>query len=287
MAPNASDPKDLKLVLNPARRKALLALLGGIVSQMRKKIEISFEASTDDQIAPLFHNSEATGAVNDPERERMRKLDARIEKNLTSPKMLALREDALAYFDRWSRQVRNLMKTTCEGPEDPRSEQRRQEFNAARNPPPPVYTAENSNPEDPTAVAKAKADELLEAKDILMMHEMYPPVQTRLTTISKQDRICVISCLVLALLSLGHYSAHSRVLLCYLTSSLDVPLSILTTEETEIAQTLMLASKTLSADEETKKRQADNATSRKWKVGLASVGGALVIGITGGIAAPL
>ena len=289
MAPNASDPKDLKLVLNPARRKALLALVGGIISQMRSKIELSFEVSATDQIAPLFHNPEQARnpSPNDQEQERRRQVDARMERALSNPKMMALKQDALSYFDRWSREVRNMMRTTCEGPEDPRAEQRRREFNAARNPPPPVYDIALHNPKDPEAIEKAEAAELLETKDMSMLQSMYPPVQTRLTTISKQDRVCVISCMILSLLSLGQYSAHSRVLLCYLTSSLAVPLSILTTEETEIAQTLMLASKTLSADDETRKRQTENAVSRKWKVGLASVAGAVVIGVTGGIAAPL
>lgn len=49
----------------------------------------------------------------------------------------------------------------------------------------------------------------------------------------------------------------------------------------------MLASKSLTADAETQKRQAENASSRRWKVGLASIAGAAVIGITGGLAAPV
>ena len=137
------------------------------------------------------------------------------------------------------------------------------------------------------AIAEAEAREIEEAKDISALQNMYPPITTRLTTISKEDRICVISCMVLLLLSLGHYSAHSRVLLCYLTSSFALPMSILTKEETEIARTLLLASKELSADAETQKRREDNASARRWKVGLASVAGAAVIGITGGIAAPI
>jgi hypothetical protein len=76
-------------------------------------------------------------------------------------------------------------------------------------------------------------------------------------------------------------------LLCYLTSSFELPLSILTNEETEITRTLLLASKALSADAETQKRRDENASARRWKVGLASVAGAAVIGITGGIAAPI
>jgi len=40
--------------------------------------------------------------------------------------------------------------------------------------------------------------------------------------------------------------------------------------------------------EATAKNQASNdAASRRWKVGLATVGGAVLIGVTGGLAAPL
>lgn len=158
---------------------------------------------------------------------------------------------------------------------------------AARTPGPPPYTRVSSDVKDITAEIEAEARELRQAEEISLMQSLYHPIPTRLTTISKEDRICVISCMVLLLLSLGHYSAHSRVFLCYLTSAFAIPLSVLTSEETDIAKTLILASKALTADDETKKRQAQNASSRRWKVGLASVAGAAVIGITGGLAAPV
>jgi hypothetical protein len=43
----------------------------------------------------------------------------------------------------------------------------------------------------------------------------------------------------------------------------------------------------MTADEETKKKIAETKDSRKWKVGLATVAGATIIGVTGGMAAPL
>ncbi len=93
--------------------------------------------------------------------------------------------------------------------------------------------------------------------------------------------------MILLLLSLGHYSAHSRVLLLHLTSSLALPLAILANEETQISQTLLQASLTLNADPQLQAQAAENASSRRWKVGLASLAGAAVIGITGGLAAPV
>ncbi|KAH7413178.1 hypothetical protein BKA64DRAFT_347221 [Cadophora sp. MPI-SDFR-AT-0126] len=300
MAPNASDPKDLKLVLNPARRRALSVLMGSIIAHMRSQIEASFDGPQP-EAAPLFLGGSTSrdNSVSpspsplaspslDPEAEaRQRRLEARLERSLSTPKLQELQKNALFYFDTWAAEVRGQFRKTCDGPDDPRSEQRRRDWMAARNPAPPPYSAESSDVKDVAAEVEAEAREIQEAKDVSLLQSHYHPIPTRLNTISKEDRTCVISCLVLLLLSLGHYSAHSRVLLCYTTSAFALPLSVLTKEETEIAQTLLLASKTLTADAETKKRQAENASSRRWKVGLASVAGAAVIGITGGLAAPI
>jgi hypothetical protein len=283
MAPNASDPKDLKLVLNPAKRKALSLLLGTIISHMRFKIEQSFNPSPDAEIAPPRDQPQ------DPEEEaRQRRLEARLERPLSTPKLQELKKAALFYFDTWSNEVHQQFKKTCDSSEDPRSEQRRKEWQAMRNPTPPAYTRNSDiDTKNPELEAQIETKELEEAKEVTLLQSQFHPIQTRLTTISKEDRICVISCMVLVLLSLGHYSAHSRVLLCYLTSALAVPLSVLTTEEKEVAQALLLASKTLTADAETQKRRTENASSRRWKVGLASVAGAAIIGVTGGLAAPI
>jgi hypothetical protein len=290
MAPSASDPKDLKLVLNPAKRRALSILLGSIISHMRFKIEQSFNPSPDPKVAPLLVDPiPRDQPFQDPEEEaRQRRLEARLERSLSTPKLQELKKSALFYFDNWANEVHQQFTAICGGSEDPRSEQRRREWQSTRNPAPPAYTRSSDiDTKNPELEAQIEAKELEEAKDVAALQSQYHPIPTRLTTISKDDRVCVISCMVLVLLSLGHYSAHSRVLLCYLNSALAVPFSVLITEETEIAKTLMLASKALSADAETQKRQAENASSRRWKVGLASIAGAAVIGITGGLAAPV
>jgi hypothetical protein len=55
----------------------------------------------------------------------------------------------------------------------------------------------------------------------------------------------------------------------------------------KVAQGLLEAAKHMSGNEETQKRSDENRIARRWKVGLAGVAGAAVIGITGGLAAPL
>jgi hypothetical protein len=93
--------------------------------------------------------------------------------------------------------------------------------------------------------------------------------------------------MMLLLLSLEHYIAPSRILLLHIASSLHLPLHILAEQEVRVAQGLLEAAKHMSGSEETQKRSDENKVARRWKVGLAGVAGAAVIGVTGGLAAPL
>ena len=116
----------------------------------------------------------------------------------------------------------------------------------------------------------------------------YAPVLTRLAQFDEPKRVLILHCLLLLLLSLEHYPAHSRVLLLHLASSLQLSVDTLAEHEKSVAQGLLAtAASHMDADESTKKKAADNSAARKWKVGLATVGGAVLIGVTGGLAAPL
>lgn len=117
--------------------------------------------------------------------------------------------------------------------------------------------------------------------------KLYPPTSTSLCSLPKERRILLLHAMLLLLLSLEHYVAHSRILLLHISSSLHLPLHILAEEEMKVAQGLLEAAKEMSGDEETKKRGHDNTVARRWKVGLAGVAGAAIIGVTGGLAAPL
>jgi hypothetical protein len=99
-------------------------------------------------------------------------------------------------------------------------------------------------------------------------HGHYSVINTRLLTLDEPKRVIILHCLLLLLLSLEHYPAHSRVLLLRLASSLELETDVLAEHEKSVAQGLL-------------------ATTRRWKVGLAAVGGAVLIGVTGGLAAPL
>ncbi|KAF7885030.1 hypothetical protein EAF00_010848 [Botryotinia globosa] len=295
MAPTAADPKDLKLILNPARRRALNILIGSITEHMRKTITDSFSNPSNQPNSnlnnnipgphpnvsshPTAHYSNTSSPASTPTSEidletaQQRRLEARLNQNLSTPKLKALEKAALEYFDSWRDSIITQLGKILNSPDDPRADQKKKEFLASR--PPPPYSPASNNDKEPS-------------KDILVFQTLYPPIPTRLTTISLQDRIHIVSSLLIIVLSLGTYSAHSRVLLCHLTSSLSLSPSLLTHEEIQTSRTLLLASKAaLNADAETAARATQNTSSRRWKVGLASVAGAALIGVTGGLAAPV
>lgn len=87
----------------------------------------------------------------------------------------------------------------------------------------------------------------------------------------------------------GHYDARARVLVCHVTSLLQVPM-----EELDILEEVFLESLKDTKEEESETAEASRKRKekrRKWKryllIGLATVGGGTVIGVTGGLAAPL
>ncbi len=116
---------------------------------------------------------------------------------------------------------------------------------------------------------------------------LYPPVSTQLSLLEEPTKILIVHSILLLLLSLEHYVAPSRVLLLYLTSSLNLPLAVLISDEEKVAKRLLEAAKQMSGETEAQKKAEENKQLRKWKVGLASVAGAALIGVTGGLAAPL
>lgn len=146
--------------------------------------------------------------------------------------------------------------------------------------------------EQPTIQPEDKTAD--EAGDLKALQQFYLPMPTSLTKLPPRDRKECISCILLLLLSTGKYSGHSRAMILYLASSLNLPESFVDKEECEITQSLIESStadqsqkENMSAEAEAAKRQHENKFSRMWKVGLASVAGATIIGVTGGLAAPL
>lgn len=115
----------------------------------------------------------------------------------------------------------------------------------------------------------------------------YAGVQTKLTGLEREKRALLLECLVLLLLSLEQYPSESRILLLHITSSLQLSTSDLNHYESQIAHGLLEAASHMSAESSVQARAASESASSKWKIGLATVAGAALIGVTGGLAAPL
>ena len=227
-------------------------------------------ASEDEKI--LSANTDpATADVNKLDQEK--KLKEQRQKELNAPKMKELKEDALRFIDQWRTNVIERIGSIVNSKEEATSQLHSA---PAKTPTKQAPTDKKIDPVSPDSQAADTA-----------FKEIFPPIDTTLSSLEEPTRILILHSTLLLLLSLEHYIAPSRVLLLYLTSSLHLPLSILTSDEEKIAKGLLEAAKHMSGDEETQKKAEENKNSRKWKVGLASVAGAALIGVTGGLAAPL
>ncbi|NXP25525.1 TMCO4 protein, partial [Scytalopus superciliaris] len=81
----------------------------------------------------------------------------------------------------------------------------------------------------------------------------------------------------------GYYDARARVLICHINLLLRLPL-----EELEVLEESLLESLKEQKEEESEKRKEKRRKLKRYLlIGLASVGGGTVIGLTGGLAAPL
>ncbi|XP_023444587.1 transmembrane and coiled-coil domain-containing protein 4 isoform X3 [Dasypus novemcinctus] len=105
----------------------------------------------------------------------------------------------------------------------------------------------------------------------------------------KDDPVVITQDLLSFSLKDGRYDARARVLICHVTSLLQVPLGELDILEEMFLESLKETSEEDSETAEASRKKKENR--RKWKryllIGLATVGGGTVIGVTGGLAAPL
>ncbi|KAL8684694.1 MAG: hypothetical protein Q9224_006182, partial [Gallowayella concinna] len=253
------------------------------MASMRKVIEMNFDAnaglasSTDKPSASedeKIQNPNTDPATADVDKlDQEKKLKEQRQKELSAPKVKELKEEALRFIDQWRTKVIERIGSIVNSKEEASSQ---------------LETAPAKELVGHGAADK-KVDPVSsepEAEDTILK-EIFPPIDTPLASLAEPTRMLILHSSLLLLLSLEHYIAPSRVLLLYLTSSLRLPLSVLAADEEKIAKGLLEAAKHMSGDAEAQKKAEENKNSRKWKVGLASVAGAALIGVTGGLAAPL
>lgn len=191
-----------------------------------------------------------------------------------TPESKALKTAALAFFDAWAEsvilrvgEVVNSRDTEASNPSQTKNHDQARKL-----------ASEASNQQYKPTDREREVDTKVSA--------VFPPIETPLASLSQGERSTIVRAILLLLLSLEAYRAHSRILLVQLAISLHVSLAEVTKMEKDTAYGLLTAAAKMNASESTQKAQQASSTARKWKIGIAGVAGAALIGITGGLAAP-
>jgi hypothetical protein len=316
MAPLSADPCQIQVALNAARRKAFYDLVKEITVYMRSQLEVRPPSPTESSPPPLPSRSPTTSGGDKPRTRDAGNGGQTTRKQAPpSPALVNLRKAALRHFDSWQHEVLGKLREIASAPDDQKildarreraklvAEQKAKEAQKPHDGEDLISfggggdgaTAGSSS----SSAAPATTDpaKQVSKKTVASIQSHYHPIPTRLTTIPLEDRQEALTSMLLLLLSMGNYSAYSRTLICYLASALEVSPQFVDHEEVEIAITMMETVQKaqeeqrknggMSADAEAQKRAEAGKFSRYWKVGLASVAGAAIIGVTGGLAAPL
>ncbi|OTB04390.1 hypothetical protein M426DRAFT_58558 [Hypoxylon sp. CI-4A] len=313
MAPLTSEPDAIRVVLNLARRKVFYSLVVEITAYMRSQLELPYSPDG----SPVARSSSSSSSQTPPAYSET--TDAPLTRDTTppaqpprprrtppTPALQRLRRAALLHFDSWRAETLAKLKDVVAKPDDQgvldARRKRAEQLRAKKTEEPSegedlLSFGDNSRSTQTAGSGSSSANPPLPPRTtgpvgLAAFQVLYHPIPTRLTTVPMEDRREVLSATLILLLSIGNYSAYSRTLVCYLTSALEVQPRFLDTEETEIATTMIEAAQKaeqnggMSAEAEAKKRKEEGKVGRFWKVGLASVAGAAIIGVTGGLAAP-
>ncbi|KAI1465417.1 DUF726-domain-containing protein [Daldinia caldariorum] len=323
MAPLTSEPDAIRVVLNPARRRVFYKLVVEIAVYMRSQLELPYSpngspllSSSSPSTSPSSSErppppySETADAPLSAPRTNIRDSDPappahppRPQRTPPSPALFRLRKAALLHYDSWRDEtiakLRELLAKLDDQKVVDARRKRAEEISAkARQGPSDgedlLSFDDNSRATTQTSIKPALPPRSSSTgpTSLAAFQTLYHPIPTRLTTVPIEDRKEVLSATMILLLSMGNYSAYSRTLVCYLTAALEIPPAFLDAEETEIATTMVEAARKatvsggMSAEAEAQKRREQGQISRFLKVGLASVAGAAIIGVTGGLAAP-
>ncbi|EGZ78315.1 DUF726-domain-containing protein [Neurospora tetrasperma FGSC 2509] len=291
MAPLASEPRQVRVILDLPKRKALYTLVVETTDWMQSQLILKNPNQNPNQTSTSRQQSRSSGPSllnnldNDdtgqtgPPLPSRPNAGPRSNSNFSgSDKIGPLRAAALSHFDTWRSSLLHSLKDLL-SPADSTQEidARRQRSDRLakqrlESPAPGENLIDFGDLLGPVAVEDGKAKALRQRqKEVAALQSRYHAIPTRLSA----------------------YTAESRTFLVYLCSALELPLSFLNSQEAEVATSLVQSSTSpeareqqMSAAKEAEERKKANQVGRFWKVGLASVAGAAIIGVTGGLAAP-
>ena len=254
----------------------LIRLITTITERMRQCIIANFDPSTGlkkdllgdktkSEDEKILNPDLDLGTVDVGVYDAEKKLFAEREKQLSAPEVQQLKTDALKDFDQW----RDIVVKRVAEAVHREDEAQKQITESAKIGDASLQPMKTSSPAAPK------------------LEDVFPRVKTSLTRLSIAQRVLILHSIMLLLISLKTYSPRSRVLLLYLVSSLKLGLKPLREEEENVAKGLLESVQQINADEEAQQKVEASDKSRKWKMAAATAAGAAVIGITGGMAAPM
>lgn len=277
--PESKRGQDLTSILDRSERADLTVLVAEIAQSMRIGILEIFENSNE--TTPSGNGSSPNRKPSDQgDDEAMPRLPPRPDGTKASPPPGSRSQQAsarnarakarakaktLAHFDDW-RDAVLLRLGEVVNKDDENEDESKEPSDAAKSNDVPIV-------EDEERLAK--------------LCQIYHPVESPLAQVPKATRLLILHSLLLLLLSLEKYTAYSRVLMLHVASSLGIDIDVLNQDEVKVARGLLDTALALSSQPEAKQQVKKSDDSRKWKVGIASVAGAVLIGVTGGLAAPL
>ncbi|KAK5418173.1 hypothetical protein LTR06_001922 [Exophiala xenobiotica] len=275
------DEMDLTTILDENQRADLTLLIAKLTESMRKLIQDNFNstAGLNKSLLREGMSEDEKMMAADPhadvsEFERERKLKEENDKDLATAKMKNLKKDALKAYDDWREHV--IMRVG-EVVNSGRTAKQHVKQSAGK--------ADISKPTAPMTTGK-----VMEAGNKavnLKFKDLFPPAKTPLTKMAMKERTLVLHSILLLLISLEHYNAYSRILMLNLTSSLKLPLKTFEQDEYTTAKGLLEHAREMTADEAMQAKIEANKDSRRRKVALATAAGAAILGVSGGLAAPL
>ena len=278
---DGKDGEDLNSILDDSQRTDVTLLIANCSEAMRTILIQNFdaEAGLDKTLMPAGKSDEDKFMETDPSKadvgayDKERKLKEECEKDINSHAAKKLKKEVLKAYDEWREQVMMRIGEAVNS-KSTAKEQLEQE----------------TEPRSPKPKAPTTSGKIADGPDRnpnLKFKDLFPPTKTPLTKLPMDQRTLILHAILLLLISLEHYNAYSRILMLNLTSSLKLSLRTFEQDEYTTGKGLLESAKELSATEETEKRQHENRENRKWKVGLATAAGAAILGVSGGLAAPL
>ncbi|KAK2752183.1 hypothetical protein FQN55_008073 [Onygenales sp. PD_40] len=256
---------DLASILSLRQRQGLALLLVDIMEDMQQTICDHFDQNDAKPIPPVAGDS---SEEYDPNTFEQTRPPPPARKPSTAD--VKAEAESLRYFGTWKDAVILRIGEIINTPDSAPANQSQEE-------PPESEVSEELLSPTTSARSFRKSTSLV---------SRYPPVETPLYRLPTATKLIILHSILLLLLSLEHYSAHSRVLLLRMTSSLGLSVDDLDDDEVKVAKGLLSTAKAMTAEQEAQAKVEGSKLTRKWKIGLASVAGGVLIGVTGGLAAP-